>query len=188
MRLSLRLAASLVASISLLALVFAYVQERSEKRSLRRDLERRAVTLSEGLREAIEPHLGEKPAALQKVVSRVGRHGTLAGIVVYGRDGQPIAATPGLEARLTEPVFAVRQALASDQSRTDFLTVGSTPAYVFVLPLHNDAGFAGALAIFEDSSELEARGVGRDIVLRSVLQALLITLLTLLIEIGRAHV
>ena len=181
MRLSLRLAASLVASISVLALVFAYVQARSEKRSLRRDLERRAAVFSEGLKDAIEPHIGEKPSALQKVVGRLGVHGGLAGIIVYRRDGQAVAATPGLQARLNEPVFAVNQALASNQTRDEFVKLGWTPAYDFVLPLQNDQGLDGALAVFQDSSEMETRGLSRDLVLRAVLQALVITLLTLLI-------
>src|SRR5258708_101751 len=137
MRLSLRLAASLVASISLLALVLAYVQVRGEKRSLRRDLERRAAILAEGLKEAIEPHISDKPQALQSVVARFdNNHGALLGIAVYGRHGLVMAATPRLEARLTEPVFAVKQALAANQGRSDFLTFNSIPAHLFVFPLH----------------------------------------------------
>ncbi len=185
MRLSLRLAAPLVASMSLLALVFAYVQVRSEKRSFYRDLERRAAVVSEGLREAIEPHIAERPQAVQRVVehlgNQVGNQGALAGIVVYKPDGQAVASTPGLKARLTEPVFAVRQALASNQSRGDFITLGAMPVHVFVLPLHINGELAGALAVFQDSSDIEVRGRGRDLLLRSLLEALLITLVTLLI-------
>ncbi len=183
MRLSLRLAASLVASISLLALVLAYVQARSEKRSLRRDLERRAAILAEGLKEAIEPHISDKPQALQSLVARFDNHRALLGIAVYGRHGLVIAATPGLEARLTEPVFAVKQAIAANQGRSDYLTLGSTPAHVFVMPLHlaHNGELSGALAVFQDASDIEALGLGRDLLLRSLLEALLVTLLTLLI-------
>src|SRR5258708_4073096 len=117
MRLSLRLAASLVASISLLALVFAYFQVRGEKRTLRRDLERRAAVLTEGLKETVEPHIGESPTALQRLVEHLDHPGALVGIVVSSRSGRPIASTPGLEARLAEPVFAVTQANTGSANR-----------------------------------------------------------------------
>ena len=91
MKLSLRLIASLVFSISLLTFLVARNQVRSQKSGMRGDLARRAEVLTESLQETVEPVLQKGPTQLRRIVERFGDRQHLAGVAIYDPDGKLLA-------------------------------------------------------------------------------------------------
>jgi len=97
MKLSLRLIACLVISISLVTFIVARSQVRSEKLALRSDLARSAEILTESLQEAVEPVLLRGPQSqLQRMVDRFGDREHLAGVAIYDSQGKVLAASTRL--------------------------------------------------------------------------------------------
>src|SRR5207249_3719292 len=107
----------------------------------------------------------------------------LAGVAVYDDHDQPLAMTSGLAARLRAIADQVRLARMDDKGSARFLQIGSEPMHVYVLPVERDGSAAGTLAIFHDTSYIEAQSA--DIwwaTLKNVLlQTLVIIGVTLLI-------
>jgi trehalose-6-phosphate synthase len=182
--LTLRLTISLIIGITLISLLSSSYEVRVQKQGLRHDLERRAEVLGESLADKIEPLLKKGSRKdLELVIERFASREHLAGIAVYGPQGEAIAMTRGLAMRLpTEPEL-VGQATQSGQSTGQFMHLGETPVYISGIPLHQNEAVAGGLAIVHDASYINAqsRRVWRDTFLRVLALVFLITFTTLLI-------
>src|SRR5579864_5685451 len=126
MKLSLRLIACLVVSISLVTFVVARNQVRSEKRGLRVDLARRAEVLTESMQETIEPSLQRgSTIQLQRIVERFGDREHLAGIAIYDQDGKVLAASAKLTHSADIPPNIFTEAKSTDEGTGSFANLNS---------------------------------------------------------------
>lgn len=184
MRTTMKLVLPLIISVALVSLLFAAYQVRTEKRNLRADLSRRSAVLAESLRESAEPFFAKHDEnALQKLVEKFGQREHLKGIGIYDPSGQSIALTPGLSEPLkTRPDVATR-AVHLDTGEGEFLELANIPLHIYAVPLHQEGGPSGTLAIVYDASYIRAR-VGltlRDALLTALLQTLLVTILAIVL-------
>ncbi|MEJ2006621.1 MAG: trehalose-6-phosphate synthase [Acidobacteriota bacterium] len=184
MRFRQRLIISLTISITLVAFLFAFFQVRSEKHALRSDLEKRAEVLAESLQDTVEPLLRNQSwDRLQHLLNRFGNREALAGIAVYDKDGNNIAAASTLEAQVSVAPSAVRQAIFRDRGINQFFTLNGVPMEVYALPIHGNRGVEGVLALYHNASFIEAQSfrLWRDTFLRLLVETLLIAFVCLLI-------
>ncbi|MDD5558978.1 trehalose-6-phosphate synthase [Candidatus Methylomirabilis sp.] len=184
MRVTLRLVLAIVTVVSVIVLAFTLLQVRQEKLRQMSDLERRTSLLAESLGETVEPLVGQgQSARLQRIVEKFGNRERLAGVAVYDTKGLPLAVTHTLAAHVATPPKHVIEAIAADHQIGDVITIGEKLMYVFVLPLHPEAQVAGALALFHDASYIQhrLREIWQYNFLRLLIQALLISLTTLLV-------
>src|SRR5215472_407000 len=189
MRVSFRLIFSLIAGVTPVTFLFARSEVRGEKRGLRSDLERRAEVLAESLEEAIEPLMENnfrtrrQQIHLQQIVDRFDNRERLAGVAVYDNQGRPLAVTSKLSKELAPNSVAVKTAIAENRRLGEFVRLGPATIHVYVVPLHQEAGVTGALAIVHDASYIEAQSLAiwRQAVWRVLVQVVFITLVTLLI-------
>jgi trehalose 6-phosphate synthase len=184
MRITLRLVLSIVTVVALIVLAFTLVQVHQEKQRQRTDLERRASLVAESLGETIESLVEQGHSRrLQRIVEKFGNREKLAGVAVYDVRGTPLAVTPSLAARLSTTPKIVTTAMATNRGAGSFMTVGQAQMYVFVLPLRPEQNIAVALALFHDAGYIQDRlwQIWRNTFIRLLIQALLISLTTLLI-------
>jgi alpha,alpha-trehalose-phosphate synthase [UDP-forming] len=184
MKLSLRLIASLVISISLVTFVVARNQVRAEVSALRADLARRGEILTESLQETVEPVLQKGSVnQLRRIVERFGDREHLAGVAVYDPDGKILAASAKLGHNADTPPAVFAACKASDTGSGGFTNFGTAPMYAYALPLHRDGGLSGVLVTFHDASYIDAQStdIWRDALWHVVAQILLVVLITLLI-------
>ena len=187
MRMSLRLVFSLIVGVTVLSYLFALFQVRAEKRGLRKELTNRAEILAESLEGNVEPLLllREKGShrRLQTFVTDFGNRERVTGIAVLDTSGNTLAQTPGLENYLPGELPTISQVISSNLSYSSFMTLNLKPTHLYVLPLHDESGVVGALAIFQDAGYIDAQAskLWRDTFLRALAQAAFITLVTLLI-------
>ena len=187
MRMSLRLVFSLIVGVTVLSYLFALFQVRAEKRALRKDLTNRAEILAESLEGNVEPLLllREKGShrRLQTFVAEFGNRERVTGIAVLDTSGNTLAQTPGVENYLASELPTISQVISSNLRYSGFTTLNLKPTHLYVLPLHDESGVVGALAIFQDAGYIDAQAakLWRDTFLRALAQAAFITLVTLLI-------
>src|ERR1700730_3003076 len=157
MKLSLRLIASLVFSISLLTFLVARNQVRSEKSGMRGDLARRAEVLTESLQETVEPVLQKGPTQLRRIVERFGDRQHLAGVAIYDTEGKLLAASAKLGNNAGTPpnVFATCNAI--DEVVGDFIKLTDIGMFAYEVPAHRDASLAGVFFTFHDAGFIEAQ-------------------------------
>ena len=189
MRVSVRLILSLIAGVTLITFLFARSEVRTEKRGLRSDLERRAEILAEGLGQVIGPlegndsHRRLQQRRLQQIVERFGNRERLAGVAVYDEQGKTLAISSKLTQYFAKDPTSAKLVVRQDGPAGVFLRVGATIMHVFMIPLREESGVSGALAIFHDASYIDAESleIWRHAVWHVLVQVLLITLVTLLI-------
>jgi trehalose-6-phosphate synthase len=185
MKLSLRLILSLVVSISMVTFVVALNQVQTEKRALRTDLERRAEILTESLQETVEPVMlqGQPAYQLLRIVERFGGREHLAGVAVYDVGGQLLAVSARLTQRAATPPNVFVQSKASDQGVGEYVTMDSTPMYVYAQPLHRGDSLVGVLVTFHDVAYIEAQSaqIWHEALWHGAAQMLLIVFITLLV-------
>jgi alpha,alpha-trehalose-phosphate synthase [UDP-forming] len=184
MRLTLRLVLSLVLGLALVSLAFSYYEVRSDKTQLRKDLDRRAEVLAESLEQNAAPLLvAGSNKELQRMVERFSNREHLLGVVIYDTHGDRLAISSGLAAYLTQRPAAIGHASRSDAGYGEFLRLGTTPAHIYAVPLHQGDATLGTLAIVHDASYITAQTqyVWKDTFLRVLAQGFLIGLITLLI-------
>jgi len=184
MRIRYKLIISLIISITLVACLFAVFQIRSENHVLRSTLDRHAEVLAQSLAENVEPLLrnqawDEMSALLNRFENREG----LAGVDVYDREGEKVSAANGITPQLVAAPSLIRETIAQNRGRSQFLTVDGVPFQVFVLPINGDQGVEGALALFHNASFIQAQSfrLWRDTFLRLLVETVLIALICLLI-------
>jgi trehalose-6-phosphate synthase len=189
MRLSVRLNLSLVAGVAIVSLATALYQTQSETRALERDLERQAVVLAETLDKSAAPLVASQSSAeLQWLVDRFQNHQRLAGVAVYNAQGEPIAVTADLAARLGHEPAPMARASWSEGGLGKFFRAGPDPAnqtlvHVYEAPVRSGSSVMGALAIFHDASYIQARRAEtwKRVFTGLVVQTALIVCVTLLI-------
>jgi trehalose-6-phosphate synthase len=183
MRTTLKLTLPLALSVAAVALLFAGYQVRTERSNLRNDLTRQAESLAESVQENAQ-HLRERSSlpALKRLVDRIGQHEHLSGIAIYDANGSPLAVT-GLAAQ--NPALRGAPPNLPDPltGGGKFVTLGHMDLYVYRLPLDGDGRQDGTIAIFYDTSYINARlaQVLRDALFTALLQTVLITGLALLL-------
>ena len=185
MKLSLRLISCLVFSVCVVTFVVARNQVRAEQSGLRADIARRGEILTESLQENIESAL-QKPSTsqLRRIVDRFDDRQHLAGVAVYDHSGTLLAASDKLGHRADAPPSAVfAESLAEDQGAGEFATLGSTPMYVYSVPVHYGTNGSGVLVTFHDASYIAAQSarIWREALWHVVAEVLLMALITILI-------
>jgi trehalose-6-phosphate synthase len=182
--LSIRLIVSLIVGITLVSLSSSYYEALSEKRGLRRDLQRRAEVLGESLAGNVERDL-EKGSAqdLQRIVQHFGNREHLAGLAIYGRQGNLLAVTPQLSPILATVPPVMSQALRENHGTGEFQRIGATSFHIYALPLHQGDEVIGGLVIVHDAGYIreESLHIWRETFLRVLAYVFLIVLITLLI-------
>lgn len=182
--LSFRLIVSLVVGITLVSLFSSYYQARSLKQRLRQELQRHAEPLGDTLAESVEPHLlkGSR-RELQKFVERFGVKEHLTGVAIYDKDGKLLAVTPALASRFSEQPTIVAKSVEENKSISEFSRWDKAAVYIGALPIHSQDAIIGSLAIVQDASYINAQSqsVWLETFRRVLLQAFVITLITLLI-------
>lgn len=151
-----RHAASAVAVAA--SVFFSASQLRNDELRQERDLELSSALLADGLRAAVEPRLAAgDDAGLHQLSERFGRRGRLAGIAVFDAEGGIVTATRSLEPHLHGPPRAAAESLARGVEASGYETFDGTRMKVSAVPLRARAQPAGVLAVFHDSSFIEAR-------------------------------
>ena len=181
MKLSLRLIASLVVTISLVTFIVARTQVRSEKLALRADLARRAEILTESLQEAVEPALLRgSQSQLQRMVDRFGDREHLAGVAIYDPHGKVLAVSAKIEQRAGNPPEIFSKVIVEDQGMGEGAKYGQSAMYVYAWPLHRGTELAGVLVTFNDAGYIEAQStqIWKDALWHVIVQVLLIVLIT----------
>ncbi len=142
MKLSLRLIASLVVSISLVTFFVARNQVRAEKKGLRADLARRGEILTESLQETVEPVMqrGSSENQLHRIVERFGDREHLAGVAIYDPNGRLLFASARLGNNADVPPKFFDQAKAGDTGAGGFTDFPNLPVYAYALPVHKTSG------------------------------------------------
>ncbi len=182
--LSLRLIVSPILAIALVSLFFSIHQVRVQRNGLRRDLEKHAEALAESLQGNVEPLLDSKsPRGIQRVVQRFENRERVAGIAVYDNHSGLMVMSSEIQTQLLGGVSVVPAAIASNKGQGRFLRLGSIPAYVYALPLHQGDEVAGAVAIVNDTSYIQSRSaqVWRETFLRVLIEGTVIVLISGLI-------
>ena len=187
MRTTLKIILPLIVSVASVSLLFAAYQVRTEKRNLRNDLSRRAEILGESLQESVEPLL-ERSAErnLQRLVERFGKREHLKGVAVYDSAGAALAITSSLAAVFRLSPTVASRAAQEDTGVGEFLRAEqinasnqeeAIPIHIYALPLHSNGEMAGTLAVFHDTSYIDAQvsRTLRDSLLNALVQTLLIT-------------
>jgi trehalose 6-phosphate synthase len=170
--------------VTLVSLFSAYYEVRREKQRLRNELERRTEILGESLAGNVEPRLDNGSVKeLKGVVERFSNREHLAGVAVFNTKLEPIAESSGLPQGLQPQSFAIPEAIAQNKRQSRFLRRASGYVYLYALPLHQRDQAAGELVIMQDASYINAQTalVWHETFLRSLVQVVLITLITLLI-------
>jgi alpha,alpha-trehalose-phosphate synthase [UDP-forming] len=184
MRLSFRLIASLVFGLTLVSLLFAVYQVRAENRAKRNELERRAQILAESLQLAIEPLLEKgSQAKLHQIVEKFGSREGLAGVVIYGKEGNPLFMTSALVDRFGREAPRLYSAVFEGQAWKNFFQLAETEMLVYAVPLRSGDHIAGALAVFDDATYIQAQNIDmwRDTFIRVLVQMLVVAAITILI-------
>src|ERR1700722_2280573 len=194
MRTALKMVLPLIVSVAVVSVLFAWYQVRTEKRALRNDLSRRAEILGESLQESVEPLLNRPPDKnLQRLVERFGEREHLKGVAVYDTDGKALAITPGIAAIFQNWPESVKDSVAKDAIRDEFVNEkrpdngGNKTAlalHIHAVPLRrSDASLVGALAVFHDTSyiDLQVSHTLRDSLLNALVQTILIAGLALVL-------
>lgn len=184
MRLSFRLNLALVAGVTLVSLAIALYQTHSETRGLEHDLERQSLVLAESLERSAAPLLAAQDGPrLQSLVDRFQNHRRLAGVAVYNADGQPLAITADLTARIGRSPQPIARDKWREGGSGDFFRAAGQSMHVFELPIRTGSTIIGALAIFHDASYIAAREteLWKHALAGLVVQTVLIVCVTLLI-------
>ncbi|MDE2293398.1 MAG: trehalose-6-phosphate synthase, partial [Elusimicrobia bacterium] len=177
MRLTLRLAASLIAAATLVAGGSTWLQTRLQRQRLIEDMNRRGEAVGEGLIEAAGDALERRDAKdLQRFVGRVRRLERLVGVALYVDPKAPLAATQGFDPPV-DAKGAVGAAFASGEAQSGL----GGGLHWSVQPYVDDGAIKGAALVVHDASYLDARvaETWRRSFLRLLIDALLIAAISL---------
>jgi trehalose 6-phosphate synthase len=184
MRLTLRLALSLIVTVTVVAVVSAYFQVNQDRSRLQQDLERRSRRQALGLQSAIEPLIGSDSAEnLAGVIEKFGDQERLYGAALYDAGGVPLAASSSLKPFLTEAPAIVAQSLRRQADLSDFDRINGRRVQIYSLPFSGPGGPVGALVIVQDATFIRKQ-LSRVWLMtfeRILVQMFLISLVTLLV-------
>lgn len=184
MHLTSRLSACLIVSVVAVSLALAYFQIQASTRGLRNELERHALVLGETLAKSAEPLVaGGSLRELHRLVDRQKDQQQLAGVAVYSSNGDILAVSPSLSARLDDQKpSAVLTAISGGLTRVEFKSIAGGPMQIVALPLHMGESLIGAIAIFQDARFIRQQAMAqwRRTLVVVAIQTVLIVCITLL--------
>ena len=184
MRLSVRLNLSLIAGVTIVSLGIALYQTQTERSGLKRDLERQALVLAESLGKSATPLMAEQSVSeLQSLADYFQNHERLAGVAVYDAQGQTLAATPDLTARLGRNPAPMDRAAWQENGAGQFFRVDGKLMHVYELPVRLAGTMIGAVAVYHDANYIQSREMElwRHVLAGLAVQTVLIVCVTLLI-------
>ncbi|MEK7747165.1 MAG: hypothetical protein AAB576_10900, partial [Elusimicrobiota bacterium] len=184
MRITFRLILSLVIAVGTVAAFSAYFQVGQERQRQEDELARRSRLLAEGLHETLEPLVQKGPSEkLQRLVEKFGNRERLAGVAVYDAKETPLAITASLAAALPTAPSTVRTAISEGKETGGFDRVDKREMHLFAMPLRSDDKVMGTIVIFHETSYIRSRlrEIWRNTFIRVLAQAVLISLITLLV-------
>jgi hypothetical protein len=129
----------------------------------RSEVQRQSVVLAESQQRAAEQVLQDGfPGEPQALVGQFQNHERMAGIAIYGADGQPLAITPGLADRLSRTPPAVARAARGTRKRRVLPVACSAsgqppPEEIFRPLIREMASLAISLHVARAAAEQEAR-------------------------------
>ncbi len=183
MRLTLRLSSALIFGVAAVSLAVAYYQTRAETNDSRRNLQRHALSLAESLTKSAEPLIESRSyRELQRLVERVAGRERIAGVAIYAATGQAVAATAGLTALVGNSAERFTGVLEDGDTRDEFLRGALGPLHLAAIPLRNDGGILGALAIYHAAGyiDVESAALWRRALIGVGIQTILIAGITLM--------
>ena len=183
MRLTARLVFPLVFVVATVAAAFAFVQARDERRRQADDLERRCRLVAHSLVESVDSMDPKSaPQRLERLARRFDRRGRVLGVAFHGPDGEAIAASAPLADSAAAADLA-RGVLADRVDRAKLGPQGGVEAMLYALPLETPAAGVAAVVVLHDATTVAAqvRRLWRNAFLRVLAQAVLISLVTLLV-------
>ncbi len=184
MKITIRLIISLLFVIALVAVIFSFYQVSSEKARLTGELERRALILAESLQESVIPLVqSNSTARLNRLVERFGNRERLKGIAIFDSQGNVLASTLDLKPKIQQP-FPEAVGSIAEKSRTgSFADIDGKETYIYTLPLPEEDGATGAMALFHDASYIDVRlkGIWKDNLFRFLILSVSIVAITLVV-------
>ncbi len=183
MRIVARLIGCLVLCVLLVSVFSSYYQAEREKLVLRRELEHRADALAESLQPRVESMLRRGDhAGIQRLAVQFANQKQLAGLAVYGDDGNPVAISKSLAGQVTGRPETLFRAMQEDAPRGAFLRLNGHPVHFRAIPLHEDDHVIGGLLVVHDAAYIVAARwqAWRDMSWRVLAQVLLIILTTVI--------
>ncbi len=163
-----------VLAVSLVIAAFAFNQVSQARIELTSRLQSRSQVLADSLAESIEPSYNTKATStVQRVIDRFVNDERLAGLGVFDSTGVPVAVSQDLP--LPEQENFVTYVMDSDEARGDFVQLGASSFYTYVLPLHEEERVVGALAVSQNATYIEdnIRAIWRDNLIRLFSQIIL---------------
>lgn len=158
MKITLHLVVSLILIVGLSALVFSLYGVREEKADLIGELERRSIILGESLQESVVTLIGSGSIQrLTRFVEKFGNRERLRGIAVYDRNGNIIAATSELRARIDKIYPHIVDSITEKKPKGEFMNFDGKKLYIYILPLRREEEFIGTIALFQDASYIDVR-------------------------------
>jgi trehalose 6-phosphate synthase len=184
-KITIRLIVSLTAAVTLVVALFTFLQVRYERKSTLVELEKKAGLLAESLQEVLEPPLlARDETALARIVEKFGNRERVAGVAVYDSYGKPVAATKSLATWLPDPPRDSSDVLKDMRAHgTLFSPSKDRDIYGYFLPFSSDNGSSYVLATYYPANHIHSRisDLYKQGFIRWLLQALLITLVTIFI-------
>ena len=184
MRLSVRLNLSLVAGVAVVSLAIALYQTQNEAAGLKRDLERQTLLAAENLDRTAAPLVAtEASSRLQTLIDRFQVSQRLAGVAVFGAEGQPLATTPALADQIGRDALPIARPKWSGGGFGEFFRGRGKLFYAYELPVRAGDSIVGALTIFSDAGYIESReaSLWKNALTGLLVQTVLIVSVTMLI-------
>lgn len=185
MRITTRLLISLLLVSALVATIFSFQQAGAERARLADDLERRAVILAESFQEQVREGLEKNSSArLARLVKKFSNRDRLAGIALYDSSGKAVASTSGLIEEEKEAPGEVIEAIGEGRGASGFKDIDGRRMHVYAVAVLDDSEKPlGAIAIFHDSSYIDARvrSIWQHNFVRLLILSLLITVTTIIV-------
>src|SRR5690348_17706862 len=129
---------------------------------MRADMERRAEVLAQSLQEIVQPAMAKRSKdQLRSIVDRFGNRQQLAGLIVYDQQGQVLAESPNITSHITPPQVPLEKVKTEPAGLSQFFRARGQEMEVYYLPLLNETGVSGILALFYDASYIEAQSKDR---------------------------
>lgn len=189
MKITVRLIVALAMAVAGVAALFAHLQVVGERTRLENEMTRRAHLVAESLQETVEPLMGQGASpAFARLVEKFSNRERLRGMAIYDVNGALRAASPSIKNLLESASLPLADALAGTMAG-HFVQEGNVPVHLLAFPLGSPPAPRGALVLVQEAGHIpvQLRSIWRQTFLRVLVQALLITLITLVVVRWSVH-